>query len=346
VRAIRDFIAQSIRLAGPAFTDLPLAELSAADTTLADGYGHQADRAILFHALLTAAGFQPEFVLASELPPVKGITGVVKNFPLPQNFQTPLIRVVVDGETYYLNDTDQYAQLGATPHDGRLGFVLASRTGCEIHATKNGGNRTETQFTLSVADDGRTRIGVRRDYYGDDFGEKNRYFSELPPEERRRYFQELVSQTAQGARPVGDLTTDFDHYPGREEFAVDVDNFAVVDGKYLYFNLPFTPSLFTAGTDQRALPYFIAEGGQEIIRTEIALPVGFPQIVIAPKNETLHAPGGTARIRSTNGNGRCVITDELETTPAIVPAADYPEMLKLEATLHRKSANVFLLEKN
>jgi transglutaminase-like putative cysteine protease len=346
VRAIRDFIAQSIRLAGPAFTDLPLAELSAADTTLADGYGHQADRAILFHALLTAAGFQPEFVLASELPPVKGITGVVKTFPLPQNFQTPLIRVVVDGETYYLNDTDQYAQLGATPHDGRLGFVLASRTGCEIHATKNGGNRTETQFTLSVADDGRTRIGVRRDYYGDDFGEKNRYFSELPPEERRRYFQELVSQTAQGARPVGDLTTDFDHYPGREEFAVDVDNFAVVDGKYLYFNLPFTPSLFTAGTDQRALPYFIAEGGQEIIRTEIALPVGFPQIVIAPKNETLHAPGGTARIRSTNGNGRCVITDELETTPAIVPAADYPEMLKLEATLHRKSANVFLLEKN
>ncbi len=100
LKSIRDFIATSIRLAGPGFTELPLSELSAADTTLADGYGHLADRAILFHAMLAAAGFQPEFVLASELPPVAPIAKVVKSFPLPQNFQYPLVRVIVDGQTY------------------------------------------------------------------------------------------------------------------------------------------------------------------------------------------------------------------------------------------------------
>ena len=131
VKAIRDFIIKSIRLAGPSFTDLPLSELSAADTTLADGYGHMADRAILFHAMLTAAGFQPEFVLASDLPPIKSIANVAKKFPLPQNFETPLVRISVDGEPCYLNDTDQYAQLGTTAHDGRLGIVLASHA-CEI----------------------------------------------------------------------------------------------------------------------------------------------------------------------------------------------------------------------
>ena len=67
VKAIRDFVAKTIRDAGPSFTELPLSELSDADTTLADGYGHAADRAILLHAMLTAAGFQPEFVLASGL---------------------------------------------------------------------------------------------------------------------------------------------------------------------------------------------------------------------------------------------------------------------------------------
>ena len=76
IQAIRDFVAKSIRLAGPSFTELPLRELSAADTTLADGYGHLADRAILLHAMLAAAGFQPEFVLASGLPPIAGITNV------------------------------------------------------------------------------------------------------------------------------------------------------------------------------------------------------------------------------------------------------------------------------
>ncbi|HEX4087020.1 MAG TPA: DUF3857 domain-containing protein, partial [Chthoniobacteraceae bacterium] len=47
VKAIRDFVAKTIRPAGPSFTELPLKELSSADTTLEDGYGHGADRAIL-----------------------------------------------------------------------------------------------------------------------------------------------------------------------------------------------------------------------------------------------------------------------------------------------------------
>ncbi len=107
-RAIRDYIAQNIREAGPSFTDLPLHELSDADVTLADGYGDDADRAILFHAMLAAAGFQPEFVMASGLPPVDGINDVVKSFPLPDYFQTPLVRIRIGGDDYYLNDGNQY----------------------------------------------------------------------------------------------------------------------------------------------------------------------------------------------------------------------------------------------
>ena len=83
VKAIRDFVAKSIRAAGPSFTDLPLSELSDADTTLTDGYGHAADRAILLHAMLSAAGFQPEFVLVSAWPAIAGITNVAMAFPLP-----------------------------------------------------------------------------------------------------------------------------------------------------------------------------------------------------------------------------------------------------------------------
>ncbi len=345
LKAIRDFVAKSIRLAGPSFTELPLSELSDADTTLADGYGHLADRAILFHALLKAAGFKPEFVLASDLPPLTGIAGVVKTFPLPQEFQYPLVRVVVAGQTYYLNDTDQYSELGATAHDGRLGLVLASRDYTEIHAAKDCGNATKTFYTLSVTDRGQTRVGVTRYYYGDGYGTKNHYFSELPPEERRRYFQETVSQVAQGARPVGDLTTKFDTYPGLESYTVDVDNYAVVDGNYLYFDLPFTASLFPVGEDHRVLPLYLSEGTQDTIRAEINLPADYQKIVIAPATRELTTPGGTAKITSTATADQCVITEQLTTTPAIINPADYPALLQVESALHRKSAKVFLLEK-
>jgi transglutaminase-like putative cysteine protease len=346
VMAIRDFIVQSIRLAGPSFTELPLAELSTADTTLADGYGHLADRAILFHAMLAAAGFKPEFVLASDLPPVQDITGVLKKFPMPQCFQFPLVRVVVDGETYYLNDTDQYSHLGTTAHDGKLGIVLTSRAGVEIKAARGCATETKTFYHLSIADDGRARIGVSQSFYGVNFNGKHRYFAELPPEERRRYFQEIVSQVSQGARPVGGLTTRFDTYPGTEEFTVAVDNYAVVDGKYACFDLPFSASLFAAGADRRALPLFISQDSKEIVSAAIDLPPGFPRTVIAPKSEKLEAPGGTARITLTSRNGgHCVITDELETSPAIVSPKNYPKMLKVESALRQASARVFLLEK-
>ena len=244
VKAIRDHVAKSVRVAGPSFSELPLSELSDADTTLADGYGHMADRAILLHALLAAAGFEPEFVLTSGLPPIAAITNVTASFPLPQNFQMPLVRVAVDGETYYLNDTDQYAQLGTTPYDGKLALDLASKRFITVQCAKNCEDKQQTVYSLSVADNGKTQVRITRQYHGTDYNGKHRFFAELPPEEKHRYFQEIVSAVAQGARPVGDLVTRFDAYPGVEEFTVTVDNYSVVDGKYLYFDLPFTPSLF------------------------------------------------------------------------------------------------------
>jgi transglutaminase-like putative cysteine protease len=347
VRAIRDYISKSIRLAGPAFYELPLTELSAADTTLSDGYGHLADRAILYHAMLSAAGFQPEFVLASQLPPIPEITGVTGKFPLPADFQEPLVRIVLDGEPCYLNDTDQYARLGTTPHDGRLGIALAGQSSEIIHAAKNCRNRTETDYTLSVEDDGRTRIGVVQRFYGDGYNGLNRYFSELPPEERRRYYQQLVSGMAQGARPASGLSTDFGVYPGVEQYSVDIDNYAVLDGDHLYFNLPFTPGLFPAGADQRVLPLFISQRSESVVRTEISLPAAFSRILIAPKSEIFVAPDGSGvvRVTSSHAGGNCVITHQFDVEPAIIPPKDYPAALKVEAALEHKSSTAFLLEK-
>jgi len=120
-----------------------------------------------------------------------------------------------------------------------------------------------------------------------------------------------------------------------------------VDGKYLYFDLPFTPSLFPAGADRRALPLFISWQRRDSVRTEIELPPGFPHLVMAPKSDSIAAPdgGGYARISAKDTPGKCVMAHEFETSPAIVPPRDYSAMLKVESALGRKSSRVFLLEK-
>ena len=349
IRGIRDFVAKSIRLAGPAFTELPLSELSKADTTLTDGYGHAADRAILLHSMLTAAGFQPEFVLASDLPPMDGVRDIATTFPLPDSYNTPLVKVLVDGQSYYLNDTDQYAQLGSTAHEDRLGINLTSNTPEVIAAAKDCQDRIETDYTLSFANDGRLQMGVARHYFGNEYNEKNKYFSELRPEEKKRYYQELISGIGQGARPVGDLSAEFNTYPGTEKFSVALDNYAVVDGKYLYFNLPFTPSLVKLpGGDQRTLPLMLSHEGTNSVHAEITLPLGFRDVLIAPRSESLEAPagGGKVRVTSAAGTGKYILTDDSETSPAVISPHDYPAMVKVESALENKSSKVFLLEKD
>lgn len=348
VIAIRDFIAKSIRLAGPSFLELPLSELSAADTTLKDGYGHAADRAILYYAMLDSIGVEPEFVLASSLPELAQINDSLRSFPLPQSFNYPLVSFELDNDTYYLNDTDQYSRLGTTSFEGRLGIALSTQNSLiTIKTAPEHKNRFEISYALSLADNGTMRVGILRHYFGTDFNYRNRFFSELPPEERRRYHQQIVSGVAQGAKPVGDLVTRFDTYPGVEQFAVEIDNYAVADGNYLYFDLPFDVSMLPARTDQRTLPLFMSRDQERTIRTEIELPPGFTQVIIAPKNEDLKAPGGcaTAQITSAGYGGKWIMVHELHVSPAVISPIDYPDMLKIESALGRRSAKAFLLEK-
>ncbi len=346
VRAIRDFIAENVREAGPAFTDLPLADLSAADTTLADGYGHTADRAILFQAMLTAAGFHPEIVLASDLPPVAGLEKLARSFPRPDVFQTPLVRIEVGGQTLYLNDTDQYARLGSTAHDERLGLVLGSGAIVTIKAADNCRSRVATVYSLSLANDGGARIGIRREYYGMAYAEKNRRLTELRPEQRVRYFQEAVSRVAQGARPVGGLTTDFGGYPGVEQFSVEVPRYGIANGRFLYFSLPFTPRIFPTDTDRRTQPLLLKSDETQTIRAEIKLPPDYPRVVVAPHAGTLDGPDGAGVGKITAGpeSGGFAVTYDLTRRAAIIDPADYAAARRVESELENRSARIFLLE--
>jgi hypothetical protein len=344
--AIRDFVAKSIRVAGPNFNEVPLTELSSADTTLSDGYGHAADRAILLHAMLAAADFKPEFILASRLPAIDALSRKTKDFPFFDAFNSVMVRIKIDGEDCYLNDTNQYAQLGTTSYDRQLALRLSDQTYYTIAIPEKYRSGTSTEFQVALSDTGKTRITQVNRFYGLNFSEQNKFFTELPPEERRRHFQKMVSDVAQGARPIGDLVTKFDTYPGVEQFTVEVDHYSVVDGKYLYLDLPFTPGLFRVGADQRALPLYLRNQYEHNVRTVVELPPAFRQIVIAPQSARLPAPGGAgeAEISTSHEGSTWVITHRLKASAAILAAADYPGVLALESTLRNKSSRLLLLK--
>ncbi|HVU33302.1 MAG TPA: DUF3857 domain-containing protein [Opitutaceae bacterium] len=347
-RSIRDYVAKVVRLAGPSFGELPLSELSDADTTLTDGYGHAADRAILLHAMLAAVGLKPAIVLVSDAPPVPKVETITDSLLVADAFQMPLVRVVADGKTCYLNDTDQYAPLGATAHDDRVGIELPDGRRDIVRAAAPDHTKVDTFYRLVVGDDGSATLGLEHRYYGMAFDEKNKFFSELTPEVRARYYQQAVSAIDQGAHPKGALVTNFNSYPGTETFAVQIDHYAVANGRFLYLKLPFAPHLLSTGADRRVLPLWLANEDERNVHVDIQWPQSYRQIDIAPVGERLAVPdgAGAAQVVVSATSADCAVNYKFERHPAVLEPAHYPEARRIESTLANPAERMLLLEKN
>ncbi len=118
-----------------------------------------------------------------------------------------LVRVTVDGETYYLNDTDQYSVWAIHFSRWQNSASLSPRVQMleTLHAAMRDWCRDRTGDHLrhlTLSDDGKARITIGNDYYGMAILTKNTSSSpNRSPEERNRYFhQKVVSAVAQGAR--------------------------------------------------------------------------------------------------------------------------------------------------
>ena len=229
IRAIRDYVAKAIRRAEPAFDDLPMSAITPADKTLSDAYGNNADQGVLLHAMLSACGFKPEFVLVSRMPSLAQVCKPLMDTPQPMLFKDLLVKLQLGDKLIYLNDTDQYAPLGASNFEKRTSLSMPKGELGIITIPQEFARKVVVAFDINLDKDGNALVTKTCTYYGTDFAQANRKFTEMPPEERRRYQQESMAEISQAAEAEGELFTDFKSYPGREILKVRVPRFAVRD---------------------------------------------------------------------------------------------------------------------
>ncbi len=369
VRRIRDFVAMQIQAAGPALDEVPLTAATPADQTLKEGYGNTTDRAVLLHAMLAGAGAEPAFVFASWGSQVPALQEPLKVAPHPETFPVVLVRVQVGKQTVYLNDTDQYAELGTTYHDGRLGLALETGKLLTIRAPEEMHNRDMVRYVIRLQEDGEALITKKRLFFGTRYAAARKRFAEMPPEERKRYFQEAVSSISQGATPEVELKTEFERYPGLERFTVRVQKFAVRDGQFLYLTLPDSlRSLFWLRSDTRENPLYWSAPVHEDIETLLVLPPGMRIAKILPPALEWRAPGeagvvtvqtqfftpeGSRVTMSTasrdllkalqDGNAVLHVAHKADLAPTVVPAANYATLLAIDSKLDHLNARTVLL---
>jgi len=351
VQAIRDAVARRVRRAGPALHEAPLSAISAADVAWREGYGSSADAAVVLAAMLRAIGEKnPEFVLAASVRPAGPAMQTPFEVFQPSLFPDALVRVPRGPDWIYLNDTDQYAPLGAVAREGAAGLATAGGAIETLRPPAEFGGETRARFAIAVESDGAAILRVTREYRGPAHGQMAKTYAELSPEERRRRHQELVAEIAQDAAAEGDLEADFTAHPGRETFAVRIPRFAVADGPFLYFSLPaFDAGLPRVRSDARRTPLYWDAIARQTTSVAVVLPAGYARAALMPPAHRWAGPGGrtetAAALAAADGTPTLTVQRATEWRPAVFAPEAYAELLETNRLLTHPRTRFVLLRK-
>ncbi|MCX7590880.1 MAG: hypothetical protein N2255_04545, partial [Kiritimatiellae bacterium] len=333
------------------FTDLPLWTVSTPDRTLRDGYGNLTDRAVLLWAMLREAGFKPRFVLSSS----SASRYICLEEPLQSGIQrhlldTPLVAVQIGRETVVLNDTDQYAALGTTPHDGKPALTLDGNW-LRIAATTGTTDKIELRYEIFLKTDGEARVSVTKRYFGNEFATFHKRFAEFPPEERRRHFLELIAKLSQGAVAEGEYVTNYAVYPGIEAFTVRIPRFAVRSGPYCYVTLPDVEDQFIRlRADERKGPLYVSSPLERETTFVVQLPRTTKSIHVLPPVREWHLPGSLGvvkhsvrTVREDERVQRIEICRQVKTGNAVIKPEEYSTLLDMcRKITHPETATILV----
>ncbi len=346
---LRNWVAENLRPAGPDFTQLPLSAISPADQTLADRYGNNADRMAVLYALLKSAGLKPRFILSGSLSFIPEASEPLLETPSRGAFNAVLIEVDIGGETVYLDDATQYAELGTSAYDKRVKFSLKKYKAGQISVAPKNSNRTRSVVEIRIAENGQADIKHSAVIQGTAFEGFHGRYAEITPENRRRHYLEIVAAISQSAKAASNLITDYSTYPGKMEYAVTADRYAVQDGDYLYFTIDSgLGGLFNYRSNERTLPLAWENFDDRVIEYNITLPDGY-EPAIMPGNFSWQAPGGAGRVEITaeysepENTIRIVQTADLK--PALIPAEEFPGIIEAAKQLAHPDMRTILLKK-
>ncbi len=350
VVALRNWVAENLRTAGPNLTSLPLSSITPADQTLADRYGNNTDCMVVLYTLLKASHFKPEFVLSGNIPLVREAAKPLIDIPSRTAFSTVLIKVDVEGETVYLNGSSQYAELGTSAYDHRAMLNLGNGNVEQIRVAPGKDDQTHVIYEMNIAANGEIGLTETASVQGTRFEAFQQTYAEMTPENRRRHYLELVSSISQSAKAASDLVTDYSIYPGKMEYSVYAPRYGVRDGDYLYFTLPddLLGGLLKYRSNERTLPLSWENYVDRVAEFIIILPDGY-EPAIMPRNFSWQAPEGAGMVDVSveydplaNAIRMVQIAD---IQPALIPADKFPAIMAAGRRLAHPDMHTILLKK-
>jgi len=345
----KDYLERNLYRVPMAFHSLPLTDLTMAEKTLADGYGHSADTAILYYAILKALGYKPEFVMVTANAPNAIEEDFVSNYPDYRDFDQILVRVKTKDGWYWFNQLNSYAKLGTTSHEKCFAIALPGHKISQLELKKPYQNRVDEWWQIQMEDGRAAKITWRKESFGSDYAAMKKFYKELTPEKREREFATLCTSLSLTAQAIGKLKADFDTYPGILEFTVRIPDFAVINGNLSYLRLPsFLSGMINLSRKSRMNPYALDESLQTAIHVLFRTSSDFSAVRFLPEEFSWISPSGRNTIEQQiilgkfPGEKRFLITVQMQ--PENIAPENYNLLLDLENKLTHPRFRTIILQ--
>lgn len=329
LRAVRDWMAKYIKLAGPGLYELPLeAQLTPPETVLGERYATRLDYMRTMCALLRGAGLEADVVLSSsdadEADEIKRRIKYEK--PNVRAFSLALCRVTLreggflwfggEEKTYFVGTENQYSPLGPSsyegsdyfdPSTGEFGVVTVPDPSFSSYG------REATEY--DIRPDGSVDLTAVNEFFGTGVGAFRKKYAEILPEERSRKYQEILGGIAQAATATSDLETDITSYPARRKFSCYIPDFATVQDGAMTIQLPPLASSVPALTGSvRQTPFAVAASGRATETVTVVFPEGYDKVEHLPTSFAFADPGDPGKtwlesiVKTEMRGGRLAVT--------------------------------------
>jgi transglutaminase-like putative cysteine protease len=346
---LHTWVARNIRRAGPSITDLPLQAITPADQTLLDRYGNQSDRMILLATMLDAVDIPFEYLLSSNNSLITEEIEPYITLPSPSLFDQLVLKIGIEDLPIYLSGASQYAQIGTSYFDHQQALNLDQKCLETLTLAEQYQDQVLYHQHLNIDTDGTLRLEATNTLHGMRFELLHQFYDEMTPELRRRNQQNLLQLIAENAKAQKEVETQFDHYPGYISYEATAERYAVLDGEYLYVNIPqLFDDLFNFRATERTLPFSYDALTDETHRIHIELPKEYEPVYM-PSSYLWHAPKAcgsiTIDVLYEPQSNRIEITASAQLKPTWFDAASFPDFVRTQQALAHPNRHMLLLKK-
>lgn len=297
LKAVYAFVDETIRSVPPVIGDFgkvyhPL-DLN---IVVKQGYGDSRDKSALLALLLTKAGFHPELALLSTV----GNGMVLQNLPLPFSFNRSVVKVDLNGQTFWLDPYVENCPFGyLSPEDqGRQALLLESGKFTETPIYSPAANLREVSAQAKISANGDLEVTLEVKARGADALGMRSVLKSMTSQERQQVVASLASQVA--SQPQIEAVTmssiDDSNNPIMLGLKFQVKNYATTAGDLAFLTLPvnilnyLSPILSQNGP--RNYPFILGNTVAEVKRLDLTIPSGF-KIRTVPKGIKIDNPLGS-----------------------------------------------------